>query len=181
MELTRFTDLALRALMRIAAQPERVTAAQLAAQVAAPPAFMAKVVTRLSGMELVDARRGRTGGLTLAPGVLERSVGGIVRELEAGPVIDCLHPEPCPLLTGGCLLRAALGRAQEAFYASLDPIRLRDLVPAAAARPAPRRRHSPLPHPAPTAPRTAPAGGRALRADPTGNHTTAVLAGQEER
>lgn len=57
------------------------------------------------------------------------SVGRIARKLEGeGDVVGCLDTPPCPLLQG-CTLRGALRVAQEAFYATLDPIIVRDLAP----------------------------------------------------
>ena len=46
-----------------------------------------------------------------------------------GDVVDCEGSAPCPLHSG-CRLRGALRRAQEAFYASLDPLTVTDMVAA---------------------------------------------------
>jgi Rrf2 family nitric oxide-sensitive transcriptional repressor len=55
------------------------------------------------------------------------SIGGLIRKLEGETeVVDCEGEQACPL-SRGCLLRAALRRAQEAFYAALDPITVGDL------------------------------------------------------
>jgi Rrf2 family nitric oxide-sensitive transcriptional repressor len=55
-------------------------------------------------------------------------VGGVVRAFEGdGDVVDCEGSTPCPL-NSACRLRGALRRAQEAFYASLDPLTVADIV-----------------------------------------------------
>lgn len=130
MRLTKFTDLALRVVLRLAYVDGTtpITVKDVAFAVGAPNTHLAKVVSRLRHLNVVDARRGRNGGLTLTESGLAASVGWIVRELEgSGDVVGCLDNPPCPLLRG-CSLRGSLRTAQEAFYASLDPITVRDLV-----------------------------------------------------
>ncbi|MCJ1678088.1 Rrf2 family transcriptional regulator [Streptomyces sp. APSN-46.1] len=133
MRLTRFTDLALRVLMRLAvadSDEELPTTRDVAATMEVPYTHTAKVVARLQHLGLIEARRGRGGGLALTAAGRAASVGGVVRELEgAGDVVDCDGTVPCPL-RGACVLRGALRRAQEAFFAALDPLTVNDLVAA---------------------------------------------------
>ncbi|MEV7616490.1 Rrf2 family transcriptional regulator [Streptomyces sp. NPDC089799] len=131
MRLTRFTDLALRVLMRLAVEDgEQPTTREVAATMEVPYTHTAKVVARLQHLGLVEARRGRGGGLTLTPSGRDASVGGLVRELEgADDVVECEGGTPCPLRSA-CVLRGALRRAQEAFYAALDPLTVGELVAA---------------------------------------------------
>ncbi|MFD9339419.1 Rrf2 family transcriptional regulator [Streptomyces sp. NPDC060028] len=103
---------------------------EVAATLEVPYTHAAKVVARLQHLGLVEARRGRGGGLALTSAGRAASVGGVIRELEgAGDVVDCDGAAPCPL-RGACVLRGALRRAQEAFFASLDPLTVNDLVAA---------------------------------------------------
>ncbi|WP_328887146.1 RrF2 family transcriptional regulator [Streptomyces sp. NBC_00316] len=130
MRLTRFTDVALRVLMRLAVVTDEdpPTTREVAATMQVPYTHAAKVVARLQHLGLVEARRGRGGGLTLTGTGRSASIGGLVRELEGpGDVVECEGSTPCPLRSA-CRLRGALHRAQEAFYASLDPITVADLV-----------------------------------------------------
>ncbi|MGW1991995.1 RrF2 family transcriptional regulator [Embleya sp. NPDC001921] len=129
MRLAKFTDVALRTLMCLAmAKEELLTTRQVAEVVDVPYTHVAKAVARLQHLGLVEARRGRGGGLALTSAGRVASIGGLVRELEGtGDVVECEGEEPCPL-AGACRLRGALSRAQEAFHASLDPVRLADLV-----------------------------------------------------
>ncbi|KQX81160.1 MULTISPECIES: RrF2 family transcriptional regulator [Streptomyces] len=131
MRLTRFTDVALRVLMRLAVASESEdppTTREVAATMQVPYTHAAKVVARLQHLGLVDARRGRGGGLTLTGAGRSASIGGLVRQLEGpGEVVDCDGDTPCPLRSA-CRLRSALRLAEEAFYASLDPITVADLV-----------------------------------------------------
>ncbi|CAL9419277.1 transcriptional regulator [Streptomyces sp. DH-12] len=135
MRLLRSTDLALRVLMRLAVAGDGTvpTTRDVAAALDVPYTHAAKVVAELQHMGLLTARRGRGGGLSLTEKGRGASVGGLVRAFEGdGDVVDCDgagSAAPCPLRSG-CRLRGALRRAQEAFYASLDPLTVADLTAA---------------------------------------------------
>ncbi len=125
----RSTDLALRALMRLAVAGDVApTTREVAADMAVPYTHAAKVVAELQKLGLLEARRGRGGGLTLTEAGRTASVGALVRSFEGeGDVVECEGPTPCPL-NSACRLRGALRRAQEAFYASLDPVTVEDIA-----------------------------------------------------
>jgi Rrf2 family nitric oxide-sensitive transcriptional repressor len=130
MRLLRSTDLALRVLMRLAVSEgtSSPTTREVAAAMDVPYTHAAKVVAELQHMGLLDARRGRGGGLALTERGRTASVGAVVRAFEGdGDVVDCEGTTPCPLNTA-CRLRGALRRAQEAFFASLDPLTITDVV-----------------------------------------------------
>ncbi|WEV27297.1 Rrf2 family transcriptional regulator [Streptomyces sp. 71268] len=132
MRLTKATDLALRVAMRLAVldAESAPTTREVADAVAVPYSHAAKAVTRLRHLGVVEARRGRGGGLALTSTGRAASLGWLVRELEgAGDVVGCEDDPPCPLRTA-CRLRSALRQAQESFYATLDPITIADLVSA---------------------------------------------------
>ncbi|MFE7428625.1 RrF2 family transcriptional regulator [Streptomyces sp. NPDC057545] len=130
MRLTKFTDVALRVLMRLAVveNEDPPTTREVAATMQVPYTHTAKVVARLQHLGLIEARRGRGGGLSLTGAGRSASIGAIVRELEGpGDVVECEGATPCPLRSA-CRLRGALRQAEEAFYASLDPITVAQLV-----------------------------------------------------
>lgn len=130
MRLTKFTDLALRAVMRLAISEQNLalTTHEVAAAMDVPYTHMAKAISRLQHLAVIEARRGRGGGLGLTSLGRQASVGWLVRELEGeGEVVACEGDPPCPL-RAACRLRRALRDAQEAFYAALDPLTVSDLV-----------------------------------------------------
>ncbi|MFI6013903.1 RrF2 family transcriptional regulator [Streptomyces sp. NPDC051243] len=129
MRLLRSTDLALRLLMRLAVLGDATpTTREVAADMEVPYTHAAKVVAELQHLGLVDARRGRGGGLSLSAKGRTASVGAIVRAFEGdGDVVECEGDTPCPL-NSACRLRGALRRAQEAFFASLDPLTVADVT-----------------------------------------------------
>ncbi|MEV7215373.1 Rrf2 family transcriptional regulator [Kitasatospora cineracea] len=130
MRLTKSTDIALRIAMRLAVldEDQTPTTREVAEAVDVPYNHAAKVVSRLQHLGVVEARRGRGGGLALTAAGRTGSLGRIVRELEGvGDVVGCEDEPPCPL-RHSCRLRGALRRAQEAFFATLDPLTVNDLV-----------------------------------------------------
>ncbi|AFM15951.1 rrf2 family protein, putative transcriptional regulator [Mycolicibacterium chubuense NBB4] len=131
MQLTRFTDLGLRAMMLLAAgeaQGQRVTTGSIAAGASASENHIAKAVSRLSELGMVHARRGRAGGLALTDEGRHASVGRLVRALEGDrEVVECGGDNPCPLVPA-CRLRRALAEAKEAFYRELDRYTVADLA-----------------------------------------------------
>src|SRR4051794_33597811 len=109
MHLTRFTDLGLRAMMLLAAADSdgrRITTRTIATGADASEHHIAKAVARLAELGMVNARRGRVGGLELTEAGRHASVGWLVRRLEGdAEVIDCAgHSRPCPLIPA-CRLR----------------------------------------------------------------------------
>ena len=131
MQLTRFTDLGLRAMMLLAAADvdgQRVTTRAIAVGAAASENHVAKAVSRLVDLGLVSAQRGRVGGLTLTEAGRVVSVGWVIRRLEGDKdVVECGGVNPCPLVPA-CRLRRALNDAKEAFYRELDQYTIGDLV-----------------------------------------------------
>ena len=131
MQLTKFTDVALRIVMRLnATGPDGdvcPSTREVAEQLAVPYSYAAKAVTKLSQLGVIDAQRGRSGGLSITEAGRDASIGWLTRQLEGdGEVVTCEGSTPCPL-RGGCRLRAALRAARDAFYAALDPITVADI------------------------------------------------------
>lgn len=134
MQLTRFTDIGLRVVMRLAVTGETdsttmpLTTRKLADELAVPYSHVAKVVGRLSEMGVLHARRGRSGGLGITDLGREAHIGWLAGTLEGdGEVVDCDGPAPCPL-RGACRLRDALVKARTAFFTSLDEYTVADLI-----------------------------------------------------
>ncbi|SED17583.1 transcriptional regulator, BadM/Rrf2 family [Rhodococcus koreensis] len=130
MQLTQFTDLGLRVVMRlaVAGDGERPGSRAIAEELSVSYTHAAKVITRLGELGIVDARRGRAGGLAITELGRTASVGWLARRLEGdAEVVDCDGAQPCPLRSG-CLLRSALRRAQNAFFESLDGLTVEDLT-----------------------------------------------------
>lgn len=129
MQLTLFSDLSLRVitLMAMGEPGRKYTAAEVAESLNASRAHVSKVVSKLVELDFLDAVKGRNGGIYLRESATEKSVGKLLRTLENNEVVDCVGTD-CPLLPT-CLLRGKFAAAQEAFFASLDPVLIADLIP----------------------------------------------------
>ena len=126
MKLTLYTDYALRALMHLAAKPERLASiSEISSTYRISHNHLTKVVHDLRKAGFIDAVRGRSGGVRLARPASEITVGAVVRHTEGGfDLVDC---GSC-VIAPACALTAALHRALAAFMDVLDGYSLADLV-----------------------------------------------------
>ncbi|NYF58163.1 RrF2 family transcriptional regulator [Micromonospora purpureochromogenes] len=132
MKLNRSTDMALRIAMLTAPASARTTVDELAERLDLPRSHVAKVVQRLQRLGVLVTIRGRSGGVAFAEGAEELTVGQVVRAFEGeGEVVAC--EESGCALRADCRLRVQLRRAQAAFLAVLDDVRLGDLAGSPAA------------------------------------------------
>lgn len=130
MRLTTRTNLAIRTLMFCAVNAHlTVRKSDIAAACNASENHLAQVIRTLGQHDFIDATRGRHGGLQLMRSPSEINIGAVFRLFEADlPFAECFSPaNTCPLVDA-CWLRNAIHDAVEAFYASLDKVRLSDLV-----------------------------------------------------
>lgn len=127
MKLNRSTDMALRIAMLAAASTARTTVDELATQLALPRSHVAKIVQRLQRIGVLVTIRGRSGGVAFAEHAGELTVGHVVRAFEGNDEVVACEESACPLIAA-CRLRGELRRAQTAFLAVLDGVRLGDLV-----------------------------------------------------
>ena len=130
MKLSRFSDLGLRALMMLGAEPRRRSAREISEFYGVSKDHVIKGLQRLEHVGIVESTRGRGGGFTLSADPGELRVGDIVRSLEPSLALaECFEPSntSCPL-TGACLLSKALAEALQAFLDGLNQYTLADLV-----------------------------------------------------
>lgn len=125
MRINAFSDVCLRALMLLSAAPEGelLTTQAVADGVGVPYNHVSKAVLKLRSLGLVEAVRGRSGGIRISAAGRLATVGGLLRTLDAREdLVDCESARgDCPM-NNNCGLRGALRRAREAFYRELDPL-----------------------------------------------------------
>ena len=93
-----------------------------------PPTHIAKTASRLVAPGVTAPRRGRGAGLRITDAGRHHSVGSLLRTLEGpGEAVDCEGDQPCPL-AANCRLRRAFAEAREAFFTTLDPLTVNDIV-----------------------------------------------------
>ena len=131
MRLTAFTDYSLRTLMYLATQPSRrATIAEISTAFEIKENHLTKVAHFLGKAGVLRNVRGKGGGLELARAPAAIVLGDVIRATEGAALpAECFgeHPDRCRIARL-CRLRAALGRAVDAFYAVLDDCTLADIV-----------------------------------------------------
>ncbi|HEU4672710.1 MAG TPA: Rrf2 family transcriptional regulator [Candidatus Limnocylindrales bacterium] len=136
LELTRRADYAVRAMLALAADQERLSAATIAARMAIPPGFLPHVMRDLVAAGLVAATPGRTGGYRPArdPGTI--SVLDVIEAIEGdGRRRTCvLRNAPCGR-DGYCAIHRVFSSAQDALLDELDRAMLTDVGPLPIASP----------------------------------------------
>ncbi|MFN3179782.1 MAG: RrF2 family transcriptional regulator [Thermus sp.] len=121
--LRREESYALHALLLLAEEPG-LSAAEVAAKLKAPPAFMAKVLSKLAKAGLVESRMGRTGGVWLRIPPAESLSGPVAIDL-------CATLKRCPTeeRRGFCYLKPSLVRMNQEIRKTLAGFTLKDLLP----------------------------------------------------
>ncbi|QDX81055.1 hypothetical protein B9N43_07230 [Denitratisoma sp. DHT3] len=132
MQLTRFTDYALRVLTYLAYRgDELATIGEISASYDISHSHLMKIVQHLGRLGYVTTLRGKGGGLKLARAPQDINLGDVVRHTEETlDVMECLaddYVEDCQLFKV-CKLKMVLQEAQQAFLACLDERTLQDLL-----------------------------------------------------
>lgn len=129
MQLTTHTDYALRLLVYLAVQRgSKATIQDAAAKFAISANHLAKVAQTLVQFNYVISHRGRGGGLELGRSADEINIGGLVRQTENLQLLPCFGDHNACPIDSACVLKGALGKAQQAFLNVLDEYTLADLV-----------------------------------------------------
>jgi Rrf2 family transcriptional regulator, nitric oxide-sensitive transcriptional repressor len=131
MQLTNYTDYALRTLIALAVKaPQRLTVGDISAAYRISEHHLVKVVQRLAELGYVVTIRGKSGGVELAMDPQRIRIGEVVRQLEPElGLVECLRSsgEPCAI-DGACRLKGILRDATRSFLSSLDDHTLADLI-----------------------------------------------------
>ena len=130
MQLTKFSDYALRVLMYAhAAGDRRVTIEEMAASYRISRAHLMKVVNALTRAGYLTAVRGRSGGLTLARPAETIRLGEVIRSTEPDfALVECFATGNRCVITGCCRLPGVLSQALAAFLETLDQHTLADIA-----------------------------------------------------
>lgn len=138
MRLTTYTDYALRTLMYLSANRDRlVTIQDIADLHGIAKNHLTKVVHQLGILGVVETVRGRNGGLRLARDPAQINIGDVVRNTEPDfNMAECFdrNRNAC-ILSPSCALKGVLGSATAAYLAVLDSVTLEHLVKKGSSRP----------------------------------------------
>lgn len=129
--LTVYTDFALRTLIYLALNEDRLcTVEEIAESFNISRSHLTKVAPRLSEHGFIESVRGRSGGLRLSRAPSRICVGDVVRATEDDfRIVECFSTETntCRIM-GVCNLKGMLNEALDAWLAVLDQYTLDDLV-----------------------------------------------------
>lgn len=131
MNITKFSDYALRVLIYLATgASEKSSAQDIASAYGISFHHVAKAAQWLSRENYIISERGRGGGIMLAKPATEINIGDVLSRAEASTsLVDCMKPEggDCVILPV-CGLKHALAEAQSAFYGTLRNYNLADVT-----------------------------------------------------
>lgn len=130
MRLTTMTDYAMRLLMYVAHNPDRLcTIAEIADAYDVSEAHLMKVTHLLGLAGFLETVRGKGGGMRLATPLSEINLGAVVRAIEPDfALVECFGTRNRCVLSGYCQLAGILAGALDGFLAHLDRYTLADLV-----------------------------------------------------
>lgn len=131
MQLTRHADYALRILMFLGAQNNRlVSVAEISDFYLISRNHLVKVVQGLTEHGFVSTVRGKHGGMHLTREADKITVGEVVRKMESHfELVECFNAETnsC-VVTTGCVLNNVLERAMSSFLDELDKVTLAQVI-----------------------------------------------------
>ncbi|MGC8643764.1 MAG: RrF2 family transcriptional regulator [Isosphaeraceae bacterium] len=123
MHLTHFSDYALRIVLYLGCHPgELVSVDEISRAYGISRHHLVKVVQTLTEIGVVEAQRGRGGGMRLAKDPSTINLGWLIRRTEPHfDLVECFDPATnvCPIAPA-CGLKGAFDRARRAFLAVLD-------------------------------------------------------------
>ena len=126
MRLTRYTDYAVRVLLYLGQEPERLCSiAEIARGYGISQNHLMKVVNDLVKSGYLESVRGRNGGIRLARPASAINVGALIRHTEDSfELVEC---GSC-IIGGACGLTGVLDEALQAFLSVLDGYSLADVI-----------------------------------------------------
>jgi Rrf2 family nitric oxide-sensitive transcriptional repressor len=130
MKLTRFTDYSLRVLIYLGLKDDgRVTIKEISDAYNISRNHLMKVVSLLTRMGYVDARRGPGGGIALARSANDIVIADVVRDMEDDlNLVECFCEEGSCIIKPVCELKSVLGQALAAYLKTLEGYTLKDLL-----------------------------------------------------
>ncbi len=130
MKLTRFTDYSLRVLIYLGLKDDgRVTIREISEAYGISRNHLMKVVSLLTRMGYLDARRGPGGGIALAKPADEIIVASVVRDMEDDMnLVECFCKGGSCIIKPVCELRSVLSQALAAYLETLEKYTLSDLL-----------------------------------------------------
>lgn len=131
MQLTQFTDYALRVLIYIAVKNETCTIKEIAESYNISRNHLIKIVHKLGQIGVIKTIRGKNGGIQLNALPSEINIGEIVKQTEPHFfLVECLdqvNGKCC--IAPACKLKQVLNKAKNEFIQTICGYTLEDVIP----------------------------------------------------
>lgn len=130
MKLTRFTDYSLRVLIYLGLSDDgRVTIREISEAYGISRNHLMKVVSLLTRMGYLDARRGPGGGIALAKPPGDIVIADVIRDMEDDlNLVECFCTGGSCIIKPVCELKSILSEALNAYLVTLENYTLTDLL-----------------------------------------------------
>lgn len=131
MQLTSFTDYALRTLMYLAAHSEEKSSVkEISEHYGISRNHLVKVVHKLSQLGYIETTKGKGGGVQIAQGTEKLRLGDLISQLEPNMnLVECFDAKTNTCrVTGSCQLKHYLFEATQNFINTMNKYTLADTV-----------------------------------------------------
>ena len=130
MQLTKFSDYALRVLLFLAQnQDKRTTINDISEHYNISRNHLMKIVHSLSTAGFIKSSRGRSGGLNLGAAPSSITIADVIRHTEKKmDLVECFDTGETCMLESDCVLKHVLHRAQDSFMDVLSLFTLADIL-----------------------------------------------------
>lgn len=131
MQLTQFTDYALRVLIYTAVKQDTCTITEIANSYGISRNHLVKIVHKLGQLDVLKTVRGKQGGITLNQAPEKINLGELVKQIEPHfHIVECFdadRTERCPI-EPACQLKQILYQARQNFFDTLSQYTLADIT-----------------------------------------------------
>ncbi len=130
MQLTLFTDYALRSLIFLASKPdENSSVKEIAEHYGISRNHLVKVVHKMSTLGMVESSKGKGGGIKLAHDPAAMRLGDIVKKMENMDIVECFNRDlnTCRI-SEICRLKHVMYEAAQNFIKTLNNYTLKDVA-----------------------------------------------------
>jgi Rrf2 family nitric oxide-sensitive transcriptional repressor len=131
MQLTIFSDYALRSLMYIASHPEkRSSVREISEHYNISRNHLVKVIHKLALLGYITTTKGKGGGLAMARSSQALRLGDLIQQLEPHmDLVECFNKETNTCrITNTCRLKHCFKEANMAFIHTLNQYTLADII-----------------------------------------------------
>ncbi len=128
MKLNLFTDIALKSLIVLQKDSDRLFKIdEVAELISAPRNHLIKVINFMVHKGWISSMRGRNGGISYNLSSDDLKLGEVISLLEKDEKEELLNCRVCKMNTN-CQLRGMLGNAKKIFYDSLNQYTIKDIA-----------------------------------------------------